>query len=138
MPLLKAQKTIVIYQRARVDVPEFGTDENGEPVYVFVRNLTLSEQKQVRARVTWIDRASRQVAFDAVQVAALAAVDGKENDKGLGNRIFPSEKFVGELPPVYEPAIVRISNRILELSGLIVPSERDLATEPTVDDTKKN
>lgn len=137
MPQLKLNKTHVVYKRARVDVPEFGTDEEGEPVYAIVRNLTLAEKKQAMMRATWLDRDSRRIAFDALQVAYFGTVEGNETETGTGKRTFPSERFVGELPPDYEAAIVRLSNKILELSGMIKPST-DEAADASLDEAKKD
>lgn len=143
MPLLKAQHTKVVYHRARVDVPEFGTDEHGEPYYVFVRNLSIAEQKEVVRRATWIDQASRRILFDYPQVAALAAVSGKETDTDRGVRVFPSEVYLTDLTMDFEPAIKRIALEILALSGLITPQvilpDGSLTAAPTADrDETKN
>lgn len=119
MPLLRTQNTKVAYQRTRVDVPEFGADENGEPYYVFVRNLSIAERKEVIRRSTWVDQRKRRILFDYSQVAFLAAVDGAETGRGV--RVFPSEQFLADLTPDFEPAIQRIALQALALSDLISP-----------------
>ena len=119
MPLLKTQQTQARYTRVRVDVPEFGTDENGEMYYVFARNLSIAEQKEAMSRAVWIDKAQKRISFDYLQVAVLAAVGGKETDTDRGVRVFPNEQFLKDLTPDYEPAIRRIAVAALTLSGLI-------------------
>jgi len=119
MPLLNTKNTKATFTRARVDVPEFGTDENGEVYYVFARILSISERQNAVQGSRWVDRDAKQILFDYPQVAYFGAVGGKESDTDRGVRVFASVDFLKELPPEFEPAITRIALKVLALSGLI-------------------
>lgn len=108
----------VQYQRAAVPVPEFASAFVGEAdktPEIVVRQLTAEERREVL-------RSSKTIGdylyYDQALLAYYGSVTGDVDEPGVGRRMFKSPDFLRNLPDDYEPAILRLARRTMELSGM--------------------
>lgn len=110
--------TKVTFERAAVHVPEFEPfmkdGENRAPEVV-VRELTADERRDV-VRSTIVR--GEYAFYDMALVVYYGAVQGELEDTDKGKRLFRSLDQVRDLPGDFDPAILRLANQVLELSGL--------------------
>jgi hypothetical protein len=125
MPIDKAQ--IMTYRRQRVELPEFGAD-----AYLYLRELTAAERRQVYERTEVLP--GNQVRFPAHLLIAMCATD--DPGPGRGEPAF-SLAEVDALPGHLEPALRRMANVVLVVSGLL-DDERAVADDAQLDAAKKN
>lgn len=115
----------VTFERAAVHVPEFkpllkdGEDQAPE---IVVRELTSDEKRDV-IRSTLVR--GEYAYYDMALVVYYGAVQGELEDAGKGQRLFKSVDQIRDLTGDFDPAIMRLANQVLELSGLKVREDNE-------------
>lgn len=109
-------KLDVQFQRASVPVPEFAAVIDGERPEMVVRQLTADEKRDVlRAATT----RGEYLYYDQALLAFYGTVTGDVDEPGMGKRAFKSADFLRNLPERYGPAVIRLANKVMELSGMV-------------------
>lgn len=118
-------KLNIQFERVAVEVPEFSAAfTDGRPEMV-VRQLTADEKREVLRAV---NIRGQFVYYDQALLAFYGTVTGDVDETGLGKRVFKSPDFLRELPETYNPAILRLANAVMGLSGMLPKAEADETT----------
>lgn len=121
-----------------VEVPEFGTDEDGDPYSVNVRGMTVHEWSLLLRKAFRIEQNGGEPTYDIPDdydehclVAAICSYDD-ESRLVFGVDVEDATKRLMRLPRRYRPALRRIHAKALELSG------RSESERSSVEEAEKN
>lgn len=127
----------VQFQRASVPVLEFSAAfKDGERPEMVVRQLTADEKRSVLREAT---TRGEYLYYDQALLAFYGTVTGDVDESGMGKRAFKSADFLRNLPERYGPAVVRLANKVMELSGMLKPvsTETDPDEQTALEQEKK-
>lgn len=120
---LAAIRQLPTHKTEVVEVPEFGVDEQGEPLIVHVRGLTVKEQHAMNLYLFDLTQngkgyqeARRPGADAAFYFTAVCAHDD-EGNMVFGETAVEAIETVSNLPIAYREAINRIALVAMRLSG---------------------
>ncbi len=129
-------KLDVQFQRASVEVPEFAAVIEGPRPELVCRQLTADEKRDVLRAAT---ARGEYLYYDQALLAFYGTVTGDVDEPGMGKRAFKSADFLRNLPERYGPAVVRLANKVMELSGMLKPvsTETDSDEQTALEQEKK-
>jgi hypothetical protein len=122
---LAAIRQLPTHKTEVVEVPEFGVDEQGEPLVVHVRGLTVKEQHAMNLYLFDLRpnangkgyQESRRPGADAAFYFTAVCAQDDEGNMVFGETAVEAIETVSNLPIAYREAINRIALAAIRLSG---------------------